>query len=235
MTGAITFAIVLVAAMVQIGTGFGFAIVAIPLLLFIRDGHEAVMMSVMLSLISCLSSLPRLYKDVDRRLLWQLILGSLVGLPLGGALFLWLDVQWLKLFVGIAIIGFTVPLLLRINLRLGRGKEVGIISGFLTSSVGMPGPPVVLLLASRNADKGTFRGTAIAYYCFVYIVSLLIYSIGGQIAPQLWVDCLWLIPAIVIGHVLGRIVHQKINHAWFQRVTVALLLVTAINAVIQSI
>ncbi|MDF2713757.1 MAG: hypothetical protein K0R28_682 [Paenibacillus sp.] len=230
-----TFAIVLLAAMIQTCTGFGFAIIAIPLLMLIHDGHYAVTASIILSLISSLSTLPQVRKEIDKPLLKTLFIGSLVGLPLGGLLFYLSDVHLLKLFVSIAIIVFTLPMMFRIRIPLGKGKGVGFLSGFMTSSIGMPGPPIVLYLTSHNTDKGRFRGTSIAYYSLVYPVSLLIQYVSGRVPAELIYQVIWVVPAIFIGQLAGKAIYRVMSHEWFRRVTFVLLIATAVNAFIQSI
>lgn len=225
-----TFGIILLSALVQSSTGFGFAIVAIPLLLLLHDGHYAVTLSIVLSLFSGLTTLPRVYKEADLGVLGKLIRGSLLGLPLGGLVFLLVDVGLLKLLVSMAILLFTIPLLFKIRLPLGQGGAIGIVSGLLTSSVGMPGPPLVLFLNSRQMEKGAFRGTSIAYFCTVYPITLAIHLITGRVPLSLLLMALAMIPAILIGQAMGSWIHNRISPAWFRRLTFVLLIGTALNA-----
>ncbi|CAG7654408.1 sulfite exporter TauE/SafE family protein [Paenibacillus allorhizosphaerae] len=235
MEWMLTFAVVFLAAMIQTSTGFGFAIVAIPLFLLIHDGHYAVSLSIFLSLISSLSSLPQVRKEIDKPLLATLFYGSLAGLPIGGLIFYTVQVEWLKLFVSVAILAFTIPMMFRLRIPLGSGKGAGFLSGLMTSSIGMPGPPIVLYLTSKNTDKSRFRGTSIAYYCLVYPVSLALQFISGRVSAELLSHAVLVIPAIYIGQLAGKFIHRGMSQAWFQRITFLLLIATAINALIQSL
>lgn len=155
-------------------------------------------------------------------------------MPLGGVLFYSADVFWLKVFVGAAILLFTLLLLFRVTLPLGSGRRIGFLSGFMTSSIGMPGPPVVLFLASMNREKGTFRATSIAYYCLVYPISLGIQFASGYFSTNLILTGILLIPAVLIGQAAGTFIHRKISQEWFVRITYVLLLATAVNVLVQS-
>ncbi|SDO38432.1 Uncharacterized membrane protein YfcA [Paenibacillus sp. yr247] len=234
MVWTLTFLIIVLAALIQACTGFGFAIIAIPLLILLYPAHYTITLSVLLSFISSLSTLPRVRKDIDIVLLKPLITGSLLGLPLGGILYYIADVMWLKLIVGISIIAAAVFMMLRISIPLGNGKRIGFLSGFLTSSVGMPGPPIVLYLISKRVDKNIFRGTSMAFYCLVYLVSLILQLASGRFETDLLQDLL-LIPAIFIGQAIGITLHNKINQTWFRRVTFLLLLATGVNSLIHSV
>jgi uncharacterized membrane protein YfcA len=233
MDWLLTFLIIVVSALIQACTGFGFALLAIPLLMLLFPAHYAISLSGLLSLVSCLSTLPRIYKDVDAALLKRLFIGGLIGLPLGGLLYYAADVSWLKLIVGISIILTALTMMYRISFPFGSGKRAGFCSGFMTSSIGMPGPPVILLLMSKQVGKEAFRGTSIAYYCLVYPISLAIQYASGHFEIDVIHDLL-LIPAIFIGQAVGMALHQRISQSWFRRVTILLLFATAANSIIHS-
>lgn len=233
MEWVLTFLIVFGAALVQSSTGFGFAILAIPLLMLIHDVRLAITMTIMLSLVSSLTTLPKVYKEIDKQLLKKLGIGSMIGLPLGGVLFFLVDVVWLKLAVSATILLFTLPLLLKWRLPLGNGSGVGMLSGLLTSSIGMPGPPIVVYMTSKQVGKGPFRATSIAYYCLVYPISLAIQLFSGQIAFDMLGIALWMIPAVFLGQAAGGYIHTRISQEWFRRITFALLIMTALNAMLE--
>lgn len=230
----LTFVIVLLAALIQACTGFGFAIIAIPLLILFYPAHYTITLSVLLSFISSLATIPRVRKDIDKVLLKRLLIGSLLGLPLGGIVYYMADVMWLKLIVGISIIAAAVFMMVRISVPLGNGRRIGFLSGFLTSSIGMPGPPIVLYLMSRNTEKHIFRGTSMAFYCLVYLISLALQFASGRFETDLLQDLL-LVPAIFIGQAIGTALHNKINQTWFRRVTFLLLIATGVNSLIHGI
>lgn len=230
-----TFSVIFVAALVQASTGFGFAIMSVPLLLLLYDAHYAVSLANLLSLVSAVSMLPKVRNSINRDILKRWFVGSLMGLPLGGFLFYFVAIAWLKILIAITIVVFTLMLILHVTLPLGSGRRIGAISGLMTSSIGMPGPPIVLYLASKNAEKGAFRATSIAYYCLVYPIGLLIQFFTGHFSTDLIYTGVLMIPAVFLGQAIGSIVHHKINHQWFVRITYALLLATAVNVLIQSI
>jgi uncharacterized membrane protein YfcA len=231
----LTFGIVFMAAAVQAGTGFGFAILAIPLLLSVYHDHSAISAALLLSLVSSFSTLPRVYRDIDWRLLRVLLIGSLIGLPLGGLLFWLMNVYWLKIAAGIAILLFAVPLLMKLKLPLGKGYGIGGLSGFLGASVGMAGPPIVLLLLSRQIEKNTFRGTSIFYYCVVNLISLCIQWSSGHSMLSGMSYVLTTFPAVFIGQFVGLAVSRRLNQTWFTRATFLLLMITGIQAIVTSL
>ncbi|PYI55494.1 sulfite exporter TauE/SafE family protein [Paenibacillus flagellatus] len=230
-----TFLIVVMSAAVQTGTGFGFAIMAIPLLLLVNPDHSAVSTALALSLLSSLSTLPKVVRDADRRMLGRLLTGSAFGLPLGGLVFFLLDVEGLKAAAGVAILAFAVPLLIRMRLPLGGGRGAGLLSGFLGASVGMPGPPVVLYMLSADVGKNVFRGTSIAYYSAVNAVSLTIQLSSGRVVPAELVQAAFLVPAIFAGQYIGAAAARRLSPVWFRRATMLLLVASGVQALLTGL
>ncbi|RAV19703.1 sulfite exporter TauE/SafE family protein [Paenibacillus contaminans] len=234
MEWALTFGVVLMAATLQAGTGFGFSILAIPLLLVIHHNHSAVSAALLLSLISSFTTLPRVIRDIDWSMLRRLLIGSLIGLPFGGLLFQVINIYWLKMFAGISILIFAVPMLLKLKLPLGKGFGIGGLSGFLGASVGMPGPPVVLFMLANHTEKNTFRGTSILYYCIVNSISLCMQWTSGHSSFGDMPYVLYSLPAIFFGQAIGLALGRKLNQVWFTRATFSLLLLTGIQAIVSG-
>src|SRR5690625_863141 len=99
--------VVLVASLLQTSTGYGFSIIGTPFLLLLYPATVAIQMNIILSI--CLSAfmIYKVRKEVDRQLLTILMKGSAPGLILGLIIYLYLDIRWLKLGVGILILVLT--------------------------------------------------------------------------------------------------------------------------------
>src|SRR5699024_12882050 len=73
--------IILIAAVLQTSTGFGFSIISTPFMLLIMEPREAVQISLILSLVISFSLVGKVKKDVDKGILKRFTVGSIVGLP----------------------------------------------------------------------------------------------------------------------------------------------------------
>src|SRR5699024_3251488 len=96
--------IVLVASLLQTSTGYGFSIIGTPFLLFVYPVHTAIQINIILSI--CLSALMifKIRKEVDKLLLIRLIKGSVLGLVCGIFVYLFVNMQLLKMIVGVLIL-----------------------------------------------------------------------------------------------------------------------------------
>lgn len=222
--------IVFVASVLQAGTGFGFSIMATPFLLLLFEAHDAIQLNIILSLSISVIMTFKIRKDINKESLVRLIKGSLIGILPGLLLFIFLDVQPLKILVSILILLSTVLLVAKITVKQTKLKELitGAISGLLTTSLGMPGPPLLIYFSGTNVDKATLRSTTLAYFVFVYSASILLQFSMYSISKGVWISALWALPFTLLGIYLGQWVFLRLNQQLFQKIIYALLFFTGI-------
>ncbi|RHW41976.1 sulfite exporter TauE/SafE family protein [Neobacillus notoginsengisoli] len=229
--------IVLVASLLQTSTGYGFSIIGTPFLLLIYPVHTAIQINIVLSI--CLSAFMifKIRKEVDKSLLIRLIKGSIVGLLFGIFIYLFLDIQILKIAVGILIIILTLLLIFKLTLNRTRNRDftAGGISGLLTTSIGVPGPPLLLYFSGARIDKVTLRSTTLAYYLFVYFASLVMQIMFGGTNKEIWVNSILATPALFAGIVLGQLFFNWINQETFRIITYIILIFTGVYLLITSL
>ncbi|MGI6226662.1 MAG: sulfite exporter TauE/SafE family protein [Peptococcales bacterium] len=229
--------IVLVATTLQAGTGFGFAIMAIPFLVLLFPAHDAILLNIILSIIVTILVTYKIYNEVDKELLKRLIKGSLFGLLPGLMVFVYLDVKFLKIFVSILILISTALLMTKVKVEQSNTKEyiVGALSGFLTCSIGMPGPPLMIYFTGTKIDKAILRSTTMAYFIFNCSVSFILQLFTYSITKTVWHATLWSIPFIFLGIFLGEKLFKKLDQTLFFRVIYWLLLLTGVYLFFSTI
>lgn len=229
--------IVLVASLLQTSTGFGFSIIGTPFLLVIYPVHTAIQINIILSI--CLSAfmIIKIRKEVDQTLLFRLMKGSIAGLIIGIFMYLFVDIQFLKMAVGILILSLTVLLIFRFTLNRTKNKDLmtGGLSGLLTTSIGVPGPPLLLYFSGSHVDKVTLRSTTLAYYLFVYFVSLVMQISFGGTSKETWVTSLIAIPPLFAGILLGQILFKWISQKTFRMITYVILIFTGSYLIVTSL
>jgi len=227
---------VLVASMLQTSTGYGFSIIGTPFLLLLYPAHMAIQINIILSI--CLSAVMifKIRKEVDKTLVIRLIKGSVLGLIVGIFVYLFLDIQLLKMTVGIIILVLTVLLIFQVTVNQSKRKDyvTGGISGVLTTSIGVPGPPLLLYFSGAGIDKTTLRSTTLAYYLFVYFASLMMQISFGGTSKETWMFSLIAIPPLFIGVFLGQLLFKWISQLTFLLITYIILLFTGAYLVITS-
>ena len=228
--------IVLVASLLQTSTGYGFSIVGTPFLLLIYPAHMAIQINIILSI--CLSAFMifKIRKEIDKSLLVRLIKGSVMGLIFGIFIYLFFDIQLLKMTVGALILFLTILLILKLTINRTQNKDfiTGGISGLLTTSIGVPGPPLLLYFSGAGIDKTTLRSTTLAYYLFVYFVSLVMQISFGGTSKETWIFSLIAIPPLFAGIILGQLFFKWISQKVFRIITYIILMFTGVYLLVTS-
>lgn len=124
-----------------------------------------------------------------------------------------MDIQLLKMAVGMLILVLTILLIFKVTINCTRNRDLaaGGISGLLTTSIGVPGPPLLLYFSGARMDKTILRSTTLAYYLFVYTASLIMQITFGGTTKEIWTASLSAIPALFAGIILGQLLFKCIS------------------------
>src|SRR5699024_8897250 len=151
-------------------------------------------------------------------------------------IFLLIDINILKLGISVIILVLTVMLILQFRISQSKRKDmvVGALSGFLTTSIGMPGPPLLLYFSGTNTEKAKLRGTTLAFYLFIYFISLLIRVIFAGTNKTVWISSGFALPLVLIGLYVGQLLFKWINQNLFRKFIYAILLFTGFYLIFES-
>lgn len=229
--------VVFIASILQAATGFGFAIMAVPFLLLLFEPHDAIQLNIILSILISFFMIFKIHDKVNKKTLKRLVMGSLIGTLPGLLIFIFLDVRPLKILVSILILISTCLLAAKINFQQSISKEllVGASSGFLTTSIGIPGPPLMIYYSGTEIDKETLRSTTVAYFLFVGIISLILQLSMYHSSKIVWQSSLLSIPFMILGIFLGQKIFVNLNQYLLKKIILLLLLLTGIYLLITTI
>jgi uncharacterized membrane protein YfcA len=237
MDFALSSLIVLFAAILHACTGFGFSVLATPFLLLVYPPSEAIQINIALSILISLLLLPKLLADIDRTLLVRLILGSLAGAPLGILIYSFADPDHLRAGIGIILLVLTVFMLRNLRIRRTRGRDfmTGAFSGALTSGLGMPGPPLMVYFAGAAIPPRVLRSTTLVCFLFIYTLSLILQIAVTSTSLDVLKAAGLLVPATVVGVVIGQRVFARIDAAAFMKLLYGLLIITGVYLVAGAV
>ena len=219
-------------------TGFGLALISVPLLLFVYEPRTVIVITAVLSVIINLAVVWDSWRDADQRIVVALLPSALVGVIVGTEVLRTVDPDYIRLGVGIVVV-FSALLLLR-DVRLpGAGTRWGTVvagstSGALSTSTGLAGPPIVLLLASRGFPKRAFRGSSALYFLAMSLVGLAVLYIRGIFDADHVPLALALIPAAFLGKAIGTAMLKRISEDAFRVVTLGIVILTGTLGVVTA-
>ncbi|MBO1003950.1 sulfite exporter TauE/SafE family protein [Pseudogracilibacillus auburnensis] len=226
--------IILLASILQTSTGFGFSIMATPFLLLLFAPQDAIQINLVLSLFISAALIRNIKNDVNWDIFKRLLVGSIVGLPFGIWIFLSIEVAALKISVGILILILTLLLMFNFRIRMKNGRDtlVGGLSGLFTTSIGMPGPPLLLYFSGASMKKEMLRATTLAFYLFIYSASLLIQVVFAGTTMKAWTSIGVALPIVGVGLYLGQILFNYVSQKTFRVFTYIILIFTGVYLLI---
>jgi len=207
--------IVLLAYSVYGLTGFGAAIVGIPLLAHFYPLRFAVPMMLVFDLCAGLMFGLRDRKQVSRpELLWVAPF-VLMGMALGLVLLINVNERWLLMVLGTFVLFYAVRNLLKKNAAQPISRRwalpAGVIGGSLTSMFGTGGPIYVLYLAGRITDVSVLRASLGILIFSTALVRLGLFTASGFYnQPSLLPLAFALAPLGFLGYWLGSRLHVRL-------------------------
>lgn len=234
--------VVLFAAVVQGASGFGFSLVAVPLLAVAAGPKDAVVLASVLAVASTAGLAVRFRDQVDRPLAGRLLAGACAGLPFGAVVLQLVPADALLLAIGVVVLVFTVVLARRgaptvddRPVRTSGDLAAGLLCGLLTTSVGTNGPPVVLRLQAHGLAAGQFRATASAVFVGCNLAAVAVFAAGGRVDRDLLVQAAVALPGLVVGLWAGDHVHRRLPAERFRTMVLGLMVLTALAAVVAAL
>jgi len=231
------FIIIIFAQAVETTTGFGSTVIALGLGIYFYPLKELVVVLVILGWLQSLYIVARAFRHILWKiLLTRILLFSGMGLPLGIWFFEHFGGSQLKILLGIFIVVISISQLYLYYRQKGQIKPLPFILGALVLVLGgfihgifASGGPLIVYYSSREIkDKAGFRATLSALWFILNSFLLSNYIIRGQIqTPTLEFTGL-LLPALVLGIIIGEFLHKKVNEQLFRLIVYIVLLFTGI-------
>lgn len=221
---AVALAVVLGTA-AQSVTGFGFALLVVPVLTVVAGPQTAVVVMTSIGVPMTAANAIRWRADLDARAATTVTLAAIVGMPLGALLLTRADEQTLTIVVGIVVLGFTIALWKGLALPPGRRTELvaGAVSGALATSVGTNGPPLVVAFQAVGMPAEPFRATLAAAFFVQGSIALATFWAAGLVDGD--VGAAWLVgmPSAVVGALAGDRIAARMDRDRFRTAVLAML------------
>jgi uncharacterized membrane protein YfcA len=231
---AFIFGIVLFTAFVQSVVGFGFALLAVPLLIQIIELQPAVVLASLIGTSNNIFQFKDLRKDQDTAQVKRFLFASFIGAPAGLAVFIYANQDALKIILGCGIL-FGVLLLARgrdlSEAHIGLDWAMGIVSGVLLTSTSTNGPPLVFALQARRSPPNVFRATLNMIFLISGLYGILLFALFGEISKHDLLLATAVLPAMVAGVLIGRVVRQRVDPLRFKMAVLVLLCVGGLSSI----
>ena len=227
------------ASVVQSATGFGFALIAVPVYLIILNSAAAVQVVIIISIAMSLPLWLKLKDDMHDDFMKWILIGCALGFPMGIYLFLEMDLQTIKTVVAIFIILVSIQNAWQMFVAKRGAIDVellpkpvlsiiGIFSGIFGVAMAMPGPTLMLFLSKTLLRKNEIRAVMMAIFVFAYSGAAIMQIIFAGISADTWITSLIVTPAALLGVYVGHQLSKKINERMFKSLILIILILTGL-------
>jgi len=232
-------ALVITGAFLVLGlAGFGNGLVALAFLPLMMSPAEAIVLLTLYTVLATIVIFVPLRADFDPAGLPALLIGSVLGTPLGVWVLAALPASTLTRLIGLVLLAIVALEWLGVYPKRlpGRGWPfaAGIAAGLLGAAVGTPGPPVVLYTASQGWSPRTIKANLQAFFLVNQAVIMIGYWWAGLMTPRVWqYTALFLVPA-ALGLLLGMALFTRVDQARFRRIVFAILFASGLLLVVRG-
>jgi uncharacterized protein len=237
VTGAVALLVFSMAAAAQAVTGFGMALVAVPLLTVVTGPVAAVVSTTMVSVLLTGWASVRERSHVDRPVAVRFVVAGVAGMPLGLLLLAGLADRPLKAVIAGVLLLVVALLLADVRLPSGNAAQwaAGALSGAMLTSTGMNGPPLVLTVQALGLPPRRFRGTLQTVFCIQDLVAVAGFAVLGYLTPLIAVATVAGAAAVPVGWWAGDRVFTRLSPDRFRTVVLAMLALTAVVGLVTAL
>jgi uncharacterized membrane protein YfcA len=213
-------------------SGFGSALIYMPLMAAVYDPLTA---AVTLLLVDFISSTPFAIPEV-RRCTWREVLpisvAMAVTVPLGTYLLIVLDPLVLRWAIALLVLSlvsmlmsgwrYTGPSTLPIT------TAVGMFAGIGAGAAQIAGPAVILYWLSRGNNATTLRANLMVFFVFCGVILIAVYAAQGLFNARLIALALLFTPCYIAGVAIGSRSFRSASDRLYRNVAYAICLLAAI-------
>ncbi len=215
------------AALIGTLTGFGYALLATPMLILVMPPREVVPLVLLSSVVLLMLLAVESHREMDGRKISRWVLGALPGMFVGGYVLATVSDGTMKSVIGV----ITLCAAALLSLRPGRPWQrewpgalgAGLFSGVLVGASGMSGPPVILFGLKQNWNHRVLRASLIGYFSIIHALAVLVLGRIGVGGTENLFQLLSVLPGVIVGFILGMKWRSRVNQTLFRTIAFGLL------------
>ncbi len=223
------------AAFLQATSGFGFALLAMPLITLALGLELAGPVVAGAALFLYIANTLRLRRHVNGPEWLRLGAAGLLGVPLGFWLSAAVPAAGVRALLGVLLIGYALYALLKPQARPAPdGRWVylaGFTAGALASAYNIPGPPVIVYGELQGWARNEFRATLQAFFLLNSVLVVGGHALLGHFDSQTGWFTLVSLPALLVGNLAGQAADRFLDNQRFRQLVLGLLFATGVALV----
>jgi uncharacterized membrane protein YfcA len=215
-------------------TGFGSAIVSVPLLAYMLPLAACVPLITTLDIFASTSTTWRNRRMVAWHEFGKLAPAMVVGIALGATLLVRLPAKPALVALGVFVTVYGAYVLSGAP-RPAQAPgwlvwPIGVVGGVFSALFGTGGPVYIVYLSARIHDKSALRATAASVVAMSVWLRVALFIVAGVLLDaRLLLLIVALVPPMALGVFIGHRLHARLSNASVLRLIAALLVANGLN------
>jgi uncharacterized protein len=220
------------AALARGFSGFGAALIFLPLAATVVDPKIASPLLLITDAVLAVGFIPDAWRNANRREVGVMGLGAMIGIPIGTVMLVRLDplvIRW-----GIVILATLMLTLLMSGWRY-RGRPtapltfgVGGFAGVCSGAAQVGGPAVIAYWLGSTSPAATIRASIILYFAISTAIAMVSYFAGGVLTLTVLKLAIVVGPVYGLGLFLGARLFGIADESVFRRICYALIAIAVV-------
>ena len=229
---ALLFAVAMVAGLARGFSGFGGALIFVPMASAIASPRIASPVLLVIDFVMTVGLLPDAARRANKREVLIILIGALVGVPAGTAALALAPPLVLRWCISMIVIGLLFFLISGWRYR-DRPRTIlsiltGTVAGFFGGVAQMSGPPVVAYWLGGAIPAMTVRANLVIYFALASIITATSYIGAGLLTMESVLLAAVVGPGYGIGIAIGSSLFGVASEVTFRRICFALIGCSAI-------
>ncbi|MGA1829527.1 sulfite exporter TauE/SafE family protein [Rhizobium wenxiniae] len=229
---AFVFFAAMVAGLARGFSGFGGALIFVPLASAVTSPAIASALLLVIDGVMTLGMVPEGWRKANRREVFTMLAGAVVGVPAGTAVLSLLPSITLRWIISIVVLGLLIFLISGWRYH-GRPKTwltvgVGALAGLFGGAAQMSGPPIVAYWLGGAIERNVVRANLVLYFALGTIISATSYIVTGILTLEVLLIALVAGPGYGIGLTFGSRMFGIASETTFRRICFMLIGAAAI-------
>ena len=230
---------VFIASIVRGFNGFGFSATCISGFSFIMPAIEIVPIILILEVMISIFMIPYIRNKIDWNFVIKILIGIIIGSPIGLFLLKYLPSELTHLLICIIIIFFSILLMNGYSNQKINNNYAKISTGFIAGTINgfslLGGMPVALFLLITNIQPVVIRGSLAALFFLTDTYAFVLSFFGGIVDMTTIYRTLPLIIILPIGVFIGDKFFVKSKEETYRKVVFYFLIIISIFGIFRVV
>ncbi|MDO4177725.1 MAG: sulfite exporter TauE/SafE family protein [Phascolarctobacterium sp.] len=221
-------------------SGFGYALIATPLMSSVLPLKSVIIFVLFLTMMMRVFTMYTTFKDVEWKTVTVVSLGCLIGIQPGSWVLKILSVPSLGLFLSCALLTAVFLMSRKYKIQVENKTAgrfgIGIVSGFFGASTSVSGPPIVLYFLNEDMPKVKMRANMTWIFGLTLVSTAATYLFTNAYAVvETWTPFYYLVPANMLGVFLGERCAKFLSQELFRKLALVIVCLGAVMMLVSSL